>query len=281
MTTRSPFYQLALEANEGQSNVRDVVPTLDERVSLYLRAVHGNREFTDQERSNARDVLLNSMATEIAVQGQPKVTARANVRAQFEGAQTTISRRGSVRPQRDSGKPTLASSVIGWIKALQERLFFSSEGTWAPGNLRIATASLLVVALSAGAALLIVKEFSGNEPKQEPVSSVPSSRLPLSPQDQGSDLARGTGRGTTYIIEVAEGRSAEEARANYQARQVSLPSILQGRDPLIVSSEGAGDSGDRRYLAAVGPFATLEQARGLCDELKASGAQCVMREYAR
>src|SRR6266446_8203634 len=69
MTTRSQFYQLALEANEGQANVRDdvlPVPTLDERVNLYLRAVHGNREFTDQERSNARDVLLNSMAAEIA-----------------------------------------------------------------------------------------------------------------------------------------------------------------------------------------------------------------------
>src|SRR5262249_15372072 len=68
MITRSQFYQLALEANEGQANVRDdvlPVPTLDERVSLYLRAVHGNREFTDQERSNARDVLLNSIAAEI------------------------------------------------------------------------------------------------------------------------------------------------------------------------------------------------------------------------
>jgi hypothetical protein len=76
MTTRSPFYRLALEANEGQANVRDdvlPVPTLQERVSLYLRAVHGNREFTQEERSNARDVLLNSMAAQIAAQGQPEV----------------------------------------------------------------------------------------------------------------------------------------------------------------------------------------------------------------
>jgi hypothetical protein len=77
MITRSGFYRLALEATERQANVRDdvlPVPTLDERVSLYLRAVHGNREFTDQERSNARDVLLNSMAAEIAAQVQHKVT---------------------------------------------------------------------------------------------------------------------------------------------------------------------------------------------------------------
>src|SRR6516164_11232663 len=76
MITRSQFYQLALEANEGQENVRDnvlPVPTLDERVSLYLRAIHGNRNFTEEERSNARNVLLNSMAAEIAAQGQPEV----------------------------------------------------------------------------------------------------------------------------------------------------------------------------------------------------------------
>src|SRR6266480_4425009 len=74
MTTRSQFYQLALEANERQANVRDDVlpiPTLDERVTLYLRAVHGNRDFTEEERSNARNLLLNSMASEIAAQVIP------------------------------------------------------------------------------------------------------------------------------------------------------------------------------------------------------------------
>src|SRR5262249_55408932 len=77
MITRSPFYQLALEANERQANIGDdelPVPTLDERMSLYLRAVHGNREFTDEERSNARNALLDSMAAEITAQVQPEVT---------------------------------------------------------------------------------------------------------------------------------------------------------------------------------------------------------------
>ena len=44
------------------------VPTLDERVLFYLRAAHGSRDFTEGERSNARNVLLNSMAAEIAAQ---------------------------------------------------------------------------------------------------------------------------------------------------------------------------------------------------------------------
>jgi hypothetical protein len=45
---------------------KPVAPSIDERVSLYLQAVHGNREFTKQERSAARNLLLNSMAAEIA-----------------------------------------------------------------------------------------------------------------------------------------------------------------------------------------------------------------------
>src|SRR5262245_8770478 len=77
MIKRSPFYQLALEANERRANIRDdvlPVPTLDERVTLYLRAIHGNRDFTEEERSNARNALLDSMAAEIAAQIQPDVT---------------------------------------------------------------------------------------------------------------------------------------------------------------------------------------------------------------
>src|SRR6266516_783456 len=75
MMTRFQFYRLALEADERQTNIRDVdvlpIPTLDERVTLYLRAVHGNRDFTEEERSNARNLLLNSMASEIAAQVIP------------------------------------------------------------------------------------------------------------------------------------------------------------------------------------------------------------------
>jgi hypothetical protein len=34
------------------------LPTLDERVTLYLRAVYEDRDFTDEERANAREALL-------------------------------------------------------------------------------------------------------------------------------------------------------------------------------------------------------------------------------
>ena len=63
---------LTVEAEEPASNAtRDARsqlpdPTLDERVRLYLRAVHGTRDFGDEEYSSARNLILNEMAGEIA-----------------------------------------------------------------------------------------------------------------------------------------------------------------------------------------------------------------------
>jgi hypothetical protein len=52
-TTDAPLVQLPL-------------PTLDERASVYLRAVHGERDFTNGEHANARDLILEAMAADIA-----------------------------------------------------------------------------------------------------------------------------------------------------------------------------------------------------------------------
>ena len=71
------------------------VPTLDERVLFYLRAVHGNRDFTQEERSNARNVLLNSMAAEIAAQA-----AEQSPKGELLGRETTHAadrRKGTIR----------------------------------------------------------------------------------------------------------------------------------------------------------------------------------------
>jgi hypothetical protein len=53
----------AKEAFEPLSETRD--PTLDERISLYLRAVHGKQDFGNAEYSDARNRVLNAMAADI------------------------------------------------------------------------------------------------------------------------------------------------------------------------------------------------------------------------
>jgi hypothetical protein len=54
------------------------LPTLDERASVYLRAIHGDRDFTSAEHVNARDLILDAMAAAIAARGVTTrdVTAR-------------------------------------------------------------------------------------------------------------------------------------------------------------------------------------------------------------
>src|SRR4051794_13722899 len=42
------------------------VPTLEERVELYLRAVYGNRDFTNEEYFRARGRMLDAMAANVA-----------------------------------------------------------------------------------------------------------------------------------------------------------------------------------------------------------------------
>jgi hypothetical protein len=55
----------AKTAPEPFGQLRD--PTLDERVSVYLRAINGKRDFGHAEYSDARDGILNAMAADVAV----------------------------------------------------------------------------------------------------------------------------------------------------------------------------------------------------------------------
>ena len=204
------------------------------------------------------------------------------VRAEREKPRSVVSPIEAIGPQQTSAGRTLVSTVIGWLKALQERTLFS--GSLFLGNVQVATASLLVVALIASAAFLIVKEFSAKTIMEETASSTSPSRLELTPEPKRSDPARNAESVVspgTYMVEVGGGQSEEEARTNYRALQMKFPSILKARDPLIRPTERVGDGDDRHYVAAVGPFTTIEQARGLCDELKAAGGQCITGEYSR
>jgi len=206
------------------------------------------------------------------------------VRAEREKPRSVVSPIEAIGPQQTSAGRTLVSTVIGWLKALQERTFLSGSGSLFPGNVQVATASLLVVALIASAAFLIVKEFSAKTIMEETASSTSPSRLELTPEPKRSDPARNAESVVspgTYMVEVAGGQSEEGARTNYRALQMKFPSILKARDPLIRPTERVGDGDDRHYVAAVGPFTTIEQARGLCDELKAAGGQCITGEYSR
>jgi hypothetical protein len=59
-----------MEKTEPLGNVahRLRLPTLEERANLYLRAVHGDRDFTNEEYATARDCILDEVANGIAAE---------------------------------------------------------------------------------------------------------------------------------------------------------------------------------------------------------------------
>src|SRR5262249_58796517 len=48
------------------------LPTLDERANLYLRAVYGDRDFTNDEYSSARNLMLTAMAADIGARSDAR-----------------------------------------------------------------------------------------------------------------------------------------------------------------------------------------------------------------
>ena len=69
-------------AGEGasESGTHAPMPSLDERGNIYLRALHGDRDFTSQERLDARHHLLDAMASDIAARPQIPVHERERPR---------------------------------------------------------------------------------------------------------------------------------------------------------------------------------------------------------
>jgi hypothetical protein len=79
----------------------------------------------------------------------------------------------------------------------------------------------------------------------------------------------------SYGVQVASQRTEAEVRAAYRMLQTKYPKLLKGHRPVIRRA----DLGERGvfYRAWVGPFATAEEARQMCNSLKAAGGQCVVQ----
>src|SRR5215510_10812184 len=66
------------------------LPTLDERANFYLRAVHGDRDFANEEYSRARDVILKAMAADIATRSNIRSPNSASPSPQVPEHSTTL-----------------------------------------------------------------------------------------------------------------------------------------------------------------------------------------------
>jgi cell division septation protein DedD len=81
--------------------------------------------------------------------------------------------------------------------------------------------------------------------------------------------------GGGYAVQVTSQRSEADAQAAFRALQGKYPQQLGGRRAIIRRAD-LGAKGVY-YRALVGPFASGEQAAGLCTSLKAAGGNCILQ----
>jgi len=250
MKTRSPFYRLALEANERQANVGDdvlPVPTLDERVTLYLRAIHGNRNFTEEERSNARNALLDSMAAEIAAQVQPEVTEPRPLHPYEAPTQY----RQSVRRKETIRVVPIArhrTSILA-LTATLGLVLIVTGGTL--GYRWIVTGGTLGYRWTHPHIGEDVSEPS--QPGRWP--SLTTSPRSLSTPGQ-------------HVVQIASQRSEADVLAVFRRLQQEQPTLFSQATLSRI------DLGPQSYSARVGPFASEKDAAAACLALAAADIRC-------
>ena len=76
-------------------------------------------------------------------------------------------------------------------------------------------------------------------------------------------------------MQLTSQRSQAGAQAAFRALQAKFPDQLNGREPILRRAD-LGDKGVY-YRALVGPFASMEEAAGMCSSLKAAGGNCIVQ----
>lgn len=255
MTTRSLFRRLALDANARQTNSRDVdalpVPTLDERVNLYLRAVHGNREFTKEERSNARDVLLNSMAAQIAA-----LPAEQSPKGELPGYETTHGSR-PLHPYKTAAQSVQRKEAIRVV---------------APTPIARRRTSILALTATLGLVLIVAGGTLGyrwTHPYVGEEVSEPSrqDRVPL-PTTSPRSLSTPPAPSEQHVVQIASQRSEADVLAVFRRLQQEQPTLFSQATLSRI------DLGPQSYSARIGPFASEKDAAAACLALAAADIRC-------
>jgi cell division septation protein DedD len=78
-----------------------------------------------------------------------------------------------------------------------------------------------------------------------------------------------------YAVQVSSQRSEADAQSAFRALRAKFPNQLGGREPIVRRAD-LGAKGIY-YRAMVGPFASMEEAAGMCSNLKAAGGTCLVQ----
>ena len=140
----------------------------------------------------------------------------------------------------------------------------NSSTTAGPYN---TTSTMAPQSQPSGAAAAPAIGSPASSPVPEGGAISPPSRLPVV-----AGNAAEAPSGKAYAVQVASERSAAEAHASFRTLQAKFPNQLGGREPIVSRSDLGADG--IHYRAMVGPFASMEEAAGVCSTLKAAGGSC-------
>jgi cell division septation protein DedD len=105
----------------------------------------------------------------------------------------------------------------------------------------------------------------------------------MSPDAQGNVRSHVDGTATeaeassggAYTVQVASERTAADAQVVFQTLQAKFPRELGKREPIVRRADLGGKG--IYYRAMVGPFASMEEATGMCSTLRAAGGNCLVQ----
>lgn len=120
--------------------------------------------------------------------------------------------------------------------------------------------------------LSIVPDQGGAAPAPARVRTAMARPTELNSTER-AEAAPSSGGG--YTVQVTSQRSEAGAQAEFRALRAKFPSQLGGREPIIRRAD-LGAKGVY-YRALVGPFASMDQAAGMCSSLKAAGGTCIVQ----
>ena len=210
------------------------VPTLDERALFYLRAVHGNRDFTQEERSNARNVLLNSMAAEIAAQ------AEQSPKGELPGRETTHG--------ADRGKEAIRVAPIARRRT----------------SILALTATLGLVLIVTGGTL----GYRWTHPHMADEVTEPSQQDRVPPPTTSPRSLPPRPASEQHVVQIASQRSEADVLAVFRRLQQEQPTLFSQATLSRI------DLGPQSYSARVGPFASEKDAAAACLALAAADIRC-------
>jgi len=149
-----------------------------------------------------------------------------------------------------------AAPIFGdWIADIRDRLAASVSSLFLPPGRRWALASMVFLIAIAGGFVLHWSRTDGEQFARS------QSNAPLNL----------TGR---YVVRLSWHRNGDEALALFRLLQNRHPELLGQRQPIVRPNPLEGRPENERFYLAIGPFATIDEARGFCDRLNAAGTEC-------